>query len=319
MAQTQPTTTSRNVHIRYYADACERLNIPYSLSVRTRRLSLTTKSGKKVYCYKASTPLNFQASVTLSKDKFELHQALEPSGLPLPDQERIKNSDELRNFFSRHQKIVVKPADSHGGRGVTVLPSQEELESAWERARKESRIVIAEQYVAGKNYRFLVLNDKVLAIAFRQPPTIKGDGITNLETLFTDLNAENKAQGLPKIPDTPYTWKIVKDQGYSRDSIPPAGSEILLRLTANLSLGGTVQDVTDLCHPSYKQLAIEATKQLGLTFAGIDIIAEDISTPNKPAFIIEANAAPGLRIHYKSTNGKTADVAMQVISAIMEL
>jgi hypothetical protein len=41
--------------------------------------------------------------------------------------------------------------------------------------------------------------------------------------------------------------------------------------------------------------------------------------PNKPAFIIEANAAPGLRIHYKSTNGKTADVAMQVISAIMEL
>lgn len=319
MENPQHTIRSKNVHIRYYAEACEKMNIPYTLSVRSRKLSLVTHSGKAVYFYKASTPLNFQAAVTLSKDKHELHQALEPYNFPLPEQKRIKQPEELLEFFQTHQKIVVKPADSHGGRGVTVLPSEAELENAWQRARKESRIVIAEKFVSGKNYRFLVLNDEVLAVAYRRPPTITGDGSTQLETLFADFNTENKAQGLPRVPDTPYTWKIIEDQGFTKQSIPAAGTEILLRLTANLSLGGTVEDVTDSCDLFYKKIAIEATKALGLTFAGIDIIAEDISTPDKEAYVIEANPAPGLRIHYKSANGSVREVAHKVIIAVMGL
>lgn len=320
MEQVVGAEKSKNVHIRYYSEACKELGIPFTLNLRTRLLSLTTKTGKSVFIYKASTPLNFQSAVTVSKEKHELHRMLEPYGFPLPKQIQIKDvAADLRPFFEENKKIVVKPADSHGGKGVTVLPEVKDLETAYLRAKKQSPIVLAETYVTGKNYRFLVLDGKTLAISLRKPPTLIGDGITDIATLFADLNLENKAQGLPKVPDSPYTWGIVATQGYTPESIPPAGVEILLRLTANLSLGGTVEDVTDECDQSYKTLAEETTKTLGLRLAGIDIIAEDITKPNQQVFVIEANAAPGLRIHYKNEKGAKKNVATKIMSAIYEL
>lgn len=320
MNEDYPSPRIHNVHIRYYAGICDRLGIPYTLENRTRVLKLLTKSGKTVYCYKASTPLNLQSAVTLSKDKHELNRTLEPHGFPLPTQSRIKNViTDLAPFFKKHQHIVVKPADSHGGKGVTVLPKQEELEAAFKRARKESLIVIAETYITGKNYRFLVLDGKVLAVSLRLPPLIHGDGHTDIATLFSDHNIENKSQGLPRVPDSSYTWDIIASQGFTPTDIPPAGKEIYLRLTANLSLGGTVVDVTNTCQQSYKDLAVKVTNALGLRLAGIDIIAEDVTQPDKPAFILEANAAPGMRIHYKSTEGAKLDVATPIITAIYNL
>ena len=310
----------KNVHIRYYAAACRKLGIPYALDLRTRILRLTTKSGKNVFCYKASTPLNLQSAVSMSKDKREVHRLLEPLKLPIPVQLRIRDVEtELLPFFDQYQKIVVKPADSHGGKGVTVLPVSSELQLAFNRARKESTIVLAEQYVSGQNYRLLVLDKKVLAVSLRKPPTIIGDGKTTLGTLFDDFNSENKANGLPRVPDSVRTWEIVEKQGFARASIPQLGQNVLLRLTANLSLGGTVLDVTEQCHDVYKQLAIDATSALGLRLAGIDLIAEDITQPGKPVFVLEANAAPGMRIHYKTADGAKLDVATSIISAIYEL
>lgn len=314
------TQTSKNVHIRYYASICDKLKIPYTLDLKTRILRLTSKSGKAVFIYKASTPLNTQSAVTMSKDKREVHRLLEPMGLPVPTQLRIRDiQKDLISFFEQYQQIVIKPADSHGGKGVTVLPNAGELELAFSRARKESNIVLAEQYVAGENYRFLVLDGKVLAVAYRKPPTIVGDGKTLVGTLFEDFNVENKANGIPRVPDKPRTWEIVAKQGYTREDILPIGQELQLRFTANLSLGGTVKDVSRQCHDSYKDLASSAAKALGLRLVGIDIIAEDISTPGKPVFIIEANAAPGLRIHYKCAEGAQLDVATPIISAIYNL
>lgn len=314
------TQISKNVHIRYYASICDKLKIPYTLDLKTRILRLTSTSGKSVFIYKASTPLNFQAAVSMSKDKREVHRLLEPMGLPVPVQIRVRNlQTELIPFFNQYKRIVIKPADSHGGKGVSVLPKESELELAFARARKESTIVLAEQYVMGQNYRFLVLDGKVLAVAFRKPPTVIGDGKTSIAILFEDFNTENKANGIPRVPDKPRTWEIVAKQGFSREDILPTGQELQLRFTANLSLGGTVNDVSKLCHDSYKKLASNAANALGLRLVGIDLIAEDISTPGKPVFVIEANAAPGLRIHYKCAEGAQLDVAAPIISAIHNL
>jgi len=320
MEESDSLQVIKNVHIRYYAATCNKLSIPYTLDLRTRILRIKTKTGKEVSCYKASTPLNTQSAVSMSKNKREVHRLLEPLGFPVPKQIRVKDVQlDLLPFFNQYKTIVVKPADSHGGKGVTVLPTENELALAFTRARKESSTVLAEQYVTGKNYRFLVLDDHVLAVALRQPPTIIGDGKTAITTLFEDFNMENKANGLPRVPDSIRTWEIVEKQGYTHNSIPPAGAPILLRLTANLSLGGTVHDVTATCDDSYKKIAVDVAQTLGLRLVGVDFIAEDITQPEKQAFIIEANAAPGMRIHYKSSEGAKLDVASAIISAVNEL
>ena len=320
MEEPQLSQKIRNVHIRYYAAACDTLGIPYTLDFNTRMLRMKTLKGNAIYCYRASTPLNLQASVTLAKDKHVLHRYLEPAGFPVPKQIKVKSVDEdLLPFFKEFQKIVVKPSDAHGGIGVTVLPKEQDLVAAFERAKRSGTTVIAEEYITGNNYRFLVLGNKVIAISLRLPPLVRGDGRTDLATLISDYNLENKALGLPKVPDSPYTLSIIQSQGFTLESVPPMGKEVLLRLTANLSLGGTIKDVSATCDESYKKIAVDVAKHLNLRLVGIDIISPYIDKPNAPAYVIEANPAPGMRIHYKDPEGAKLKVAEQIVSAMTTL
>ena len=67
--------------------------------------------------------------------------------------------------------------------------------------------------------------------------------------------------------------EVVKSQGFSPESVPPVGLKVLIRRNANLSTGGTAEDVTDLVHPDVAARSIEAAKCIGLDIAGIDIVA----------------------------------------------
>jgi D-alanine-D-alanine ligase-like ATP-grasp enzyme len=61
-----------------------------------------------------------------------------------------------------------------------------------------------------------------------------------------------------------------------------------------LSTGGEAVDVTNNLHPSFKELAIRITKDMGLRLCGVDILTNDISVPLKDYVIIEIKGAPGL-------------------------
>ena len=99
--------------------------------------------------------------------------------------------------------------------------------------------------------------------------------------------------------------------GYTKDSVPPAGEEIYLRSTANLSTGGTAIDVTDIVHPDNREMAVRAIKAIGLDVGGVDFLCSDISRSytETGAAICEINAAPGFRMHVAPSEGKPRDVA----------
>ena len=71
----------------------------------------------------------------------------------------------------------------------------------------------------------------------------------------------------------------LREQGFSKESIPNDGQLVLLRRNANLSTGGTAEDVTDLVHPDTVRLAIDAVRVVGLDIAGVDIMATRIDQP----------------------------------------
>jgi len=61
--------------------------------------------------------------------------------------------------------------DSNQGKGVTLnIKDEQEMEIAYNEARKYSRVVLVEKYVKGKDYRVLVVGDRVAAVAERRPP-----------------------------------------------------------------------------------------------------------------------------------------------------
>ncbi len=91
-----------------------------------------------------------------------------------------------------------------------------------------------------------------------------------------------------------------------------------LRLTGNLSTGGTAIDRTDDIHPDNVEIAEQAAKVIGLDIAGIDMLVKDISKPIKDqnGAICEVNAGPGFRMHTNPTDGHPRDVARPVVERL---
>ena len=60
-----------------------------------------------------------------------------------------------------------------------------------------------------------------------------------------------------------------------------------------MSTGGRAIDITDRIDPSFAHAAIRAVHDIGLAFAGVDVIADDLCVPGRYG-ILEVNAEPGL-------------------------
>ena len=108
---------------------------------------------------------------------------------------------------------------------------------------------------------------------------------------------------------------VLAEQGYTPQSVPPAGQVVLIRRNANLSTGGTAIDVTDLVHPEVAARAVDAVRIIGLDIAGVDILAQDITRPmeEQGAVVVEVNAGPGLRMHVAPSVGVPRQVGRDII------
>src|SRR4029453_7498367 len=116
---------------------------------------------------------------------------------------------------------------------------------------------------------------------------------------------------LPRLELDAQAERCLADRGYTASSVPPTGEIVPLRLTGNLSTGGTAIDVTDSVHPDNIEMALRAIRAIGLDVGGVDFIAPDITQSFKDAggAICEINAAPGFRMHVAPSEGTRRDVA----------
>jgi cyanophycin synthetase len=139
-----------------------------------------------------------------------------------------------------------------------------------------------EKYIKGKDYRILVVGDKVVAAAERKPPMIVGDGVSTIAELVEQEN-NNPLRGVGhERPLTKIYLDEISQEYLARlemrlDDIPSPGQIVCLRENGNLSTGGRARDCTNEIHPRNRELAVRAAKAIGLDVAGIDVIAENIS------------------------------------------
>ena len=101
-------------------------------------------------------------------------------------------------------------------------------------------------------------------------------------------------------------------------TIPPKGELVLLKPTANLSTGGTSEDVTDEVHPANIFMCERISKIIGLDICGIDIMAPELRVPisENGGAVLEVNAAPGFRMHIDPAVGIGRNVAEPVIDML---
>jgi cyanophycin synthetase len=264
-------------------------------------------------------------AVGIASDKQLTKALLEQAGVPVPAGSTVTSLEDAQHVARRLGGLVtVKPLDANQGKGVTTrCGTPEEVARAFEHAREYGRRVIVEEFLAGRDYRVLVTGKKVAAASWRRPPCVTGDGHSTVRELV-ELENRNPARGaghtniLTKIPLDELAGQTLAKQGYDVDSVPPAGAHVDLRGNANLSTGGTAEDVTDLLPEQTRDICIRAARTIGLDVAGIDIVCEDIALPLREQHggIIEVNAAPGIRMHQYPSRGTPRDAGASIVEAL---
>ena len=261
--------------------------------------------------------------VDIASDKSLTNRLLDSAGLPVPRADVVTTADEAAAVAKRLGfPCVVKPLDGNHGRGVHLdLRSEEQVRAAFPGALSQSRSgdVVVETYVAGNDYRCLVIGGKVAAIAERVPASVTGDGEHTVRQLVDTANQDPRRgigheKVLTRIKVDEAAEELVRNQGFGLDDVPPEGNWIKLALTGNMSTGGTSIDRTMEAHPDNVEIAETAAQVVGLDVAGIDFICPDITTPVRETggAIVEVNAAPGFRMHTHPTDGEPQYVARPV-------
>ncbi|WP_411767174.1 cyanophycin synthetase [Winogradskyella sp. A3E31] len=265
--------------------------------------------------------------VELACDKEDTKYLLEQAEVEVPRGDIIRREGSLEDACRYvGYPLVIKPIDGNHGRGITVdINNYDDALEAFRQAKNSSRsgAIIVEKHIVGQDYRLLVINNQLVAAAVRTPAHVIGDGESSVERLI-DITNKDPRRGyghekvLTQITVNDLTKTIIKDAGYTLDSVLPKGEKLILKDTANLSTGGTAEDVTDIVHPANVSMAERISKIIDLDICGIDIMTTDISKPlsETGGAVLEVNAGPGFRMHLAPTSGLPRNVAAPVIDKL---
>jgi cyanophycin synthetase len=248
----------------------------------------------------------------IAQDKQLTRQLLSAVGVPVPVGRVVTDAEDAwRAAEEIGVPVVVKPQFGNHGRGVsTNLTSRSQIVGAFEAAIREGTAVVVEKYCQGNDYRLLVVGGRMIAAARREPAHVIGDGRSTVRQLVDQANrnplrSDGHATPLSLIKIDATAASMLAEQGLTPESVPAAGVKVLLRGNANLSTGGTAEDVTELVHPDVARQAVDAARVVGLDIAGIDVLTGDISKPlgEQGGIVCEVNAGPGLRMHLRPSAG----------------
>ena len=273
----------------------------------------------------AETDRTSAVAESIAQDKELTKRLLQSAGVPVPDGRPVDNADDA--WVAAQEigaAVVVKPQDGNQGKGVTVnLTTEEQVKTAYAAAFKISDEVLVERYLSGQDHRMLVVGNKLIAAARREPPMVIGDGVHTVRNLVDRVNRDPRrgtghATSLTKIRFDDIALARLAEDGLTADSIPPKGMRVILRNNANLSTGGTATDVTDDVHPDFAARAIAAAQMVGLDLAGVDIVCNNVLRPleEQGGGIVELNAAPGLRMHLQPSYGKGRAVGEAIVASM---
>jgi cyanophycin synthetase len=261
-------------------------------------------------------------SESIAQDKDLCKRLLLSAGVPVPTGRPVSSIDDAWDAaLEIGLPVVVKPQDGNQGKGVTVnVVTREHMEIAYKAADEIGQVMV-EKFLPGSDYRLLVVGDKLVAAARRDPPHVIGDGQLTVKQLVDKVNADPKrgdghATSLTKIRFDDIAVARLTQQDLTPDSVPEKGQRVILRNNANLSTGGTATDVTDDVHPDVAARAIAAAQVVGLHVCGVDVVAESVLRPLEEinGGIVEVNAAPGLRMHLSPSYGKGRNVGEAIIA-----
>ena len=253
------------------------------------------------------SPCNSRECQAITANKYTMREQMRRCGVSIPAYQAIKSpKDKINLPFP----IIVKPADSGGSRGVTLVRNQEELDDALDRAFDWSpnQTVMVEQFIEGREFSIesisyqgkhyiLQITDKVtteapyfVEMAHHQPADLtekQRQDIKNLTLQMLEaLKIENSA-GHTEI-------KIdAKDIPYVIEMGPRMGGDFISSDLVKLSTGyDFVNGVLEVATGRFVEPVFSETRYSGVFFLCEDTkdrVLPYIQDKEKYPFIVDAD------------------------------
>jgi len=233
--------------------------------------------------------------------------------------------DQAKEFLKEHKRIVVKPLDAAHGEGITVnVRTDVDVETAYAFAFKANiskhwKGILTQVQHIGDDYRLLLVDYKVCAVAKRVPAYVIGDGKRNISQLIELRNQDPRRGESHESPLTKINFEEARKYLGGADKllrIPGESEHVAVCGKGNLSLGGESHDYTDKISPTIAEECVAFAQRIGIGVCGMDVLARDISAADGWT-ILEINASPGFRMHVFPASGASRNVAAAVIDYVL--
>lgn len=251
-------------------------------------------------------------------------QYLREAGVPTPKGKAFSGKSKnkaLKYYEADSLPKVIKPVVGIHGKDVHLnLKGRESFFEAWGLVEKTGKDILVEEYLEGRDCRYFVVGDEVVAVSERRVPSVVGDGVKPIIQLVNEENERRSFLGVPSLKkirlDDSVSF-VLREQGYDIESVVPEGVKVFVRRNSNISTGAENVDITGDVHPDLKKLAVRACKAIpGLEYAGVDILSNDHFSSGSKSVVIEVNWDPGLTAHAFPSAGEARDVAKNIIDHV---
>jgi glutamate--cysteine ligase/glutathione synthase len=288
------------------------------------------KKGKKIEYIKQATRTSADTYISplIMENKVLTKKVLAEQGIRVPLGNIFSNAKQafaaFSDFYSR--EIVIKPNSTNYGLGITIIGNNQSVKQyrkAITHAFSHDTSVIVEEFMAGREYRFLIIDNEVIAVLHRMAAHVIGDGIHSIKELIDEKN-KSPLRGagyktpLEKIKMGSHERSFLASQGKSFKSVPGKEELIFLRTNSNISTGGDSIDYTDEMPVAYKRIAVKAAKAVGAKICGADIIINDLAEkPGRHNYgVIELNYNPAIHIHGYPYKGKNRHAEKNILNLL---
>ncbi|HOV95254.1 MAG TPA: cyanophycin synthetase [Thermomonas sp.] len=291
-------------------DAASDRGIPH-LGLNEGNLVQLGYGSRQRRIWTAETEHTSAIAESISRDKDLTKTLLASCGVPVPEGRVVDSAEDAWEAAEDiGLPVVVKPTDANHGRGVFAdLCTREEIETAYAGALEEGSEVMVERFIQGDEHRMLVVGGKLVAANKGFTAAVVGDGQSTIRQLIDlQINSDPRRGEEEEFPmetllldREPIAQHELQRQGFTAESVPPAGQDVLILRHGNMAF-----DVTDEVHPDVAAAGVLAARIVGLDIAGIDLVTTDISKPlaDTRGAIVEVNAGPSLLMHLKPAVGK---------------
>ncbi len=273
-----------------------------------------TSSAKTAY------PMNSSKTYDIANNKQLSYDIAQKLGISIPDTRYISSFEDVKSakdLLHKNQCLVVKPLDGYFGQDVSVgIDSEERLESVLNNLLSKSSVAIVQQQIYDEEYRFTVLEGKVVSVVLRKRPQVKGDGKSTIEKLVKNENDIRRNLKPGGISYPLWTEELLGDVVHSQEVLEKDEIRIFSGSTIP-STGSSLYEVIEEVHPDYIKMAETFAQTIGAGLLAFDVFIRDHRQLQNYWFN-ECNTSQALKLILAVMNKDNTGVVDHIVKRIAE-